>query len=120
MQKQIINRFTDHRSLVTNELKNLSTKVSLTTDVWTSITNQGYLGVTIHYINDKWNMRHFLLYLIHFKHHYTDVRIKEKLLQLIDKMTLNEKFLSLPTDNDAIIVLYGKNMTTQFWRNLKW
>ena len=53
LQKQIINRFTDHRSLVADELKILSTKVSLITDVWTLITNQTYLKVTIHYINDE-------------------------------------------------------------------
>ena len=114
LQKQIINRFTDHRSLVADELKNLLTKVSLTTDVWTSITNQAYLGVTIHYIDDKWNMRHFLLDLIHFEHHHTGVRTKEKLLQLIDEMNLNGKILSLTTDNDATMVLCGKNMITEF------
>ena len=100
--------------MVADELKNLLTKVSLTTDVWTSITNQAYLGVTIHYIDDEWNMQHFLLDLIHFEHHHTGVRTKEKLLQLIDEMNLNGKILSLTTDNDATIVLYGKNMTTEF------
>jgi len=114
LQKQIINKFTDHYSLVANKLKNLLTKVSLTTDVWTSITNQAYLGVTIHYIDDEWNMRYFLLDLIHFEHHHTGIRTKEKLLQLIDEMNLNGKILSLTTDNDVTMVLCGKNMTTEF------
>src|SRR5215204_5920794 len=65
-------------------------------------------------------MRHFLLDLIHFEHHHTSVRTKEKLLQLIDEMNLNGKILSLTTDNNATMVLYDKNMITEFgktWNN---
>ena len=59
-------------------------------------------------------MRHFLLDLIHFEHHHTGIKTKEKLLQLIDEMNLNGKILSLTTDNDATMVLCGKNMITEF------
>src|SRR6266540_990804 len=47
-------------------------------------------------------MQHYLLDLIHFEHHHTDTRTKEKLLQLIDEMNLNEK------------VLCDKYMTNEF------
>ncbi len=114
LQQQILNRFANHRSLVADELGRFSTKVSLTADVWTSITNQAYLGVTVHYIDDEWNMQHYLLDLIHFEHHHTGTRTKEKLLQLIDEMNLNGKVLSLTTDNDATMVLCGKHMTNEF------
>ncbi len=59
-------------------------------------------------------MQHYLLDLIHFKHHHTGTRIKEKLLQLIDEMNLNGKVLSLTMDNDATIVLCDKYMTNEF------
>ncbi len=67
-------------------------------------------------------MQHYLLDLIHFEHHYTGIRTKEKLLQLIDEMNLNGKVLSLTTDNDATMVLYGKHMTNEFgivWNDSK-
>src|SRR6266542_6575029 len=113
LQQQILNRFANHHSLVADKLERLSTKVSLTADVWTSITNQAYLGVTVHYIDDEWNIQHYLLDLIHFEHHHTGTRTKEKLLQLIDKMNLNGKVLSLTTNNDATMVLCGKYMTNE-------
>ncbi len=59
-------------------------------------------------------MQHYLLDLIHFEHHHTGTRIKEKLLQLIDEMNLNGKVLSLTTDNNAIMVLCNKHMTNEF------
>src|SRR6266498_1533435 len=71
LQQQILNRFANHRSLVADEFERLSTKISLIADVWTSITNQAYLKVTVHYIDDEWNIQHYFLNLIHFKHHHT-------------------------------------------------
>ena len=106
--------------MVANELETLLIKVSFIADIWTSITNQAYLGVTVHYIDDEWNMQHYLLDLIHFEHHHTGARTKEKLLQLINEMNLNGKVLSLTTDNDATIILCGKSMTNEFditWNN---
>ncbi len=79
LQKQVLSKFADHHTLIANELGKLSTKVSLTANIWTSVTNQTYLGVTIHYIDDQWKMQHYLLSLIHFEHHYTSIKTKKKL-----------------------------------------
>ena len=120
LQQQVLNKFANHRSLVANKLETLLTKVSLTADIWTSITNQAYLGVTVHYIDDEWNMQHYLLDLIHFEHHHTGARTKEKLLQLINEMNFNKKVLSLTIDNDATMILCDKSMTNEFditWNN---
>src|SRR6266542_6684510 len=59
-------------------------------------------------------MQHYLLDLIHFKHHHTDTKTKEKLLQLIDEINLNGKVLSLTMDNDATMILCDKHMTNKF------
>src|SRR6266542_5913502 len=59
-------------------------------------------------------MQHYLLDLIHFEHHHTGTRIKEKLLQLIDEMNINGKVLYLTMDNDATMVLCDKHMTNKF------
>ncbi len=114
LQQQILNRFANHHSLVVDELGRLSTKVFLTADIWTSITNQAYLGITVHYIDDKWNIQHYLLDLIYFEYYHTGTRTKEKLLQLINKMNLNGKVLFLTMNNDATIVFCDKHMTNEF------
>jgi len=85
LQNQIHQIFEDRRNLIAKELSELTVKVSLTADIWTSITNQAYLGVTIHYINNNWKLCHYLLDLIHLEHQHTAMRIKEKLCQLIDE-----------------------------------
>uniref|UniRef100_A0A669DR08 Uncharacterized protein n=1 Tax=Oreochromis niloticus TaxID=8128 RepID=A0A669DR08_ORENI len=42
-----------------NELKKATSKISLTTDAWTSLVTESYLGVTCHFINDNWDLLSF-------------------------------------------------------------
>ncbi|XP_078028245.1 E3 SUMO-protein ligase ZBED1-like [Epinephelus lanceolatus] len=39
-----------------NKLKAVNSKISLTTDAWTSMVTEAYLGVTCHFIDEKWNL----------------------------------------------------------------
>ena len=43
--------------------KNVSkaSSFALTTDLWTSWANHAYTGVTIHYVNDNFELKHYLL-----------------------------------------------------------
>ena len=45
---------------VKKELSSLSS-FALTTDLWSSQANHAYTGVTVHYINDAFEMKHHLL-----------------------------------------------------------
>src|SRR6185369_12082256 len=114
LQNQIHQRFENHRNLIAKELSELTVKVSLTADIWTSISNQAYLGITIHYINNNWKLCRYLLDLIHLVHEHTAMRIKEKLFQLIYEMNLNDKVLALTTDNDAKMISCGNLMLYEF------
>ncbi|CAG8575206.1 4374_t:CDS:2 [Ambispora gerdemannii] len=77
---------------IAKKLEKLETKVSLTADIWTSVSNQAYL----------------------------EIRTKEKFLQLLDEMNLNEKILALTTDNDSKMILCEKLITHKLdieWNN---
>ncbi|CAG8710257.1 5255_t:CDS:2, partial [Racocetra fulgida] len=93
--------------LVAKELRSLTSKVVLIADIWTSISNQAYLCVTVHYIDDKWQMRQLLLAFIHFEHNHTAIRTKEKLYELCDAMNISDKIIALTTDNYSAMVLCG-------------
>lgn len=43
----------DKRAQILDELKN-TPYCTLTIDHWTSIANEGYIGVTVHYVTDDW------------------------------------------------------------------
>lgn len=42
-------------------LKNVKSKIALTTDAWTSIATEAYLGVTCHFINEDWELTSYNL-----------------------------------------------------------
>ena len=48
--------YVEKRAKLYEELKGVS-RVSLTTDVWTSIQNLGYMCITAHYIDAKWSLQ---------------------------------------------------------------
>ncbi|CAG8475158.1 15601_t:CDS:2, partial [Cetraspora pellucida] len=47
-------------------------KVSITTDAWSSCTNQAFLSVTLHWIDDQWQMQRILLDFIPLHERHTD------------------------------------------------
>ncbi len=63
----IIKSFNKRKENIKNYIKNISEKVALTTDIWTSLKNEGFLGVTLHFIDENWILRHFTLDIFQFK-----------------------------------------------------
>lgn len=62
---------------IKNLLLNLDSKVSLTSDIWTSMANDPYLSVTCHFIDNEWTLRNFLLDTFHFPHPHDGAFIYE-------------------------------------------
>ena len=52
----LVNHF---RDFIANELEGET--VTLTTDLWTSVSNDHYLAVTAHFIDDTWSLRSRIL-----------------------------------------------------------
>ena len=69
---------------------NLSSKVALTTDVWTACTNQAYMSITLHWINDEWKMKCILLDLIPLHERHTGVILANT---MYDTISLHNYFL---------------------------
>src|SRR3954465_3212081 len=87
--------------------------VSLTTDMWTSGNNHAFLGITIHWIDDNWQMRKFLLDIIPFHESHSSANISETLLNLLIKYNLTTKVLALTTDNDSTMIVCGNKMCNE-------
>nr|XP_054604938.1 E3 SUMO-protein ligase ZBED1-like [Nothobranchius furzeri] len=69
-----------------SELKKASSKISFTTDAWTSLVTESYLGVTCHFINDNWDLHSFNLTTLPVEERHT----AENLASWVEKVA--EKF----------------------------
>lgn len=113
--KYLPQMFEGEKSKVKRHLSS-SRRFALTTDIWTSRANQAYTGVTIHFIDTEFELRHFLLETKEFPESHTAGNIADELREILKEWDLNDEFVSaITTDN-------GRNISAAIrelgWRNL--
>ncbi|EXX60023.1 zinc finger BED domain-containing protein 4-like [Rhizophagus irregularis DAOM 181602=DAOM 197198] len=104
IKEMIIDEFNERHSNIGYDLQKISSKVSFTADMWTStISSEAYLGLTIHYIDQNWVLRHFLLDIIPFKVRHTGINMAAAITNVLNEFNLAGKALALTTDNESAI-----------------
>lgn len=53
IKSEIINNYNNMKKKILQELSQTK-KLSITCDIWSSITMQSYLGITVHFIDHNW------------------------------------------------------------------
>ncbi|XP_077062361.1 E3 SUMO-protein ligase ZBED1-like [Siphateles boraxobius] len=82
-----------------------NSKLALTTDVWTSVATEAYLGVTCHYITDDWDMQSICLTTMPLHDRHTASNIAECLEQVVARFEIPpSKIIAIVHDNGANIV----------------
>ena len=82
-----------------------ASSLSLTTDSWTSITNESYIAVTLHILND-WTLQSYILTAdTAFCHSHTAENLREMLNEVLDRWNLSSRLskIYITTDNAANI-----------------
>ena len=103
-----IDYFRRSRANIQDDLNIIPGKLSLTADMWTSLNNDAFLGLTIHYINSEWNLCNFLLDIIPFTDRHTGKNIASAIKSVLIEFNLLEKTLALTTDNESAMVVCGR------------
>jgi len=75
--------------------------VSLTTDAWTSLKNESYMAVTVHFIDKSCELKSYLLQCAKFPERHTSENIKNALLNIVKDWGLQNKVAACTTDNAA-------------------
>ncbi|KAL4351826.1 hypothetical protein GQ457_06G005140 [Hibiscus cannabinus] len=91
-----------HKSLK-NKLKetlhNVSGRISLTCDMWTSCQTEGYLCLTAHYIDANWKLSSRVLNFCHIDSPHTGSTMYTVLLDLLQDWGIDYKIFSITLDN---------------------
>jgi hypothetical protein len=59
--------------------------------MWTSSNNYSFLGITAHYIMEKWELKSFLLDFIKFEGPHSGPNIKEAFLKSLKTFNIESK-----------------------------
>ncbi|CAJ0855588.1 12737_t:CDS:2 [Entrophospora sp. SA101] len=103
----IMLRFQEQKNKVKATIKQISRKVSLTSDMWTANNNKAFLSLTIHYVDNDWKFKSFLLDIIPMLAQHTAINITNAIIEILEEYELCEKVLGLTTDNVTTMVACG-------------
>jgi hypothetical protein len=93
---------------------NFSAKIALTTDIWSSSYNStSFLGITMHYINDDWEIKKCLLDFIPIEGSHTGILISTKLIEIFSEFDISDRIISLTTDNGSNMLACGRELANQ-------
>ncbi|KAL2102158.1 hypothetical protein ACEWY4_001326 [Coilia grayii] len=82
-----------------------SSMICLTTDVWTSIATEAFLGLTCHFINDEWELLNFNLTTMPLEEQHSAVNIASWIEAAVGKFDIPfNKILAIVHDNAANVV----------------
>jgi hypothetical protein len=78
--------------------------ISLTTDLWSSRSKHGYLGLTATWINQNFEIIDVLLEITYFPAPHTAERIANIIKKVIKKWEIEDRVITITTDNGANMV----------------
>ncbi|KZS02545.1 Uncharacterized protein APZ42_000377, partial [Daphnia magna] len=109
------NLYREAKAKLVKELEGIK-QVALTTDCWTSINNEGYMTVTVHYLSDKLKMVSRVLNTIMIEESHTAVNLAKELRKIVTEWNLMNKISAVVTDNAANIVKAVSDINN--WRHV--
>ncbi len=79
--------------------------------MWTSSVNQeSFLGLTIHYINSDWKLCNFLLDIIPFTISHSGMNIANEIMHVLNEFNISNKVIALTTDNESAMLVCGREI----------
>jgi hypothetical protein len=99
LKRDIMKSFFIMRENVKKEVMKNTSKVSLTTDLWTSPNNIAFMAITVHYINESWELVSMVLDFVPFAGAHGGSQISEVIRQIADDFCLKGRILALCCDN---------------------
>ncbi|XP_059639299.1 zinc finger BED domain-containing protein RICESLEEPER 2-like [Cornus florida] len=80
-------------------LESTNGRISLTSDLWSSLTTDGYLSLTAHFIDVDWRLQNRVLNFSYMPSPHNGVALTEKIYTLLTKWGIEKKLFSITLDN---------------------
>ncbi|XP_019414580.1 PREDICTED: zinc finger BED domain-containing protein RICESLEEPER 2-like [Lupinus angustifolius] len=81
------------------EMSSIPTRISLTSDLWTACTTEGYVCLTAHYVDSNWKLRSKIINFCHMPPPHTGSELSKKILEFLNEWGIDKKIFSLTLDN---------------------
>ncbi|KAI5429499.1 hypothetical protein KIW84_034185 [Lathyrus oleraceus] len=111
--------FKTEKEALKKELANIPSIISLTSDMWTTCTSEGYICMTAHYVDSNWNLKSKILNFCHMPPPHTGSEMSKKILDFLSDWGIEKKIFSLTLDNasanDVMQAHLKRQLVLQNW-----
>ncbi|XP_020267641.1 zinc finger BED domain-containing protein RICESLEEPER 2-like [Asparagus officinalis] len=95
----LLKLYQKEKRILKQTLKLVPSRISLTTDLWTSSTSDYYMSLTAHYIDEQWILQNKILALSHVSPPYSGAILVEKLFHLLKEWGIEKRIFTVTLDN---------------------
>ncbi|OWM74551.1 zinc finger BED domain-containing protein RICESLEEPER 2-like [Punica granatum] len=95
----VLKVYKKEKSRVKSLLEEASGRICLTSDLWTSITTDGYLSLTAHFIDKNWILQKRILNFSPMPPPHTGVALNNKITSLLAEWGIEGRLFSITLDN---------------------
>ncbi|KAL0387425.1 UNVERIFIED_CONTAM: Zinc finger BED domain-containing protein RICESLEEPER 2 [Sesamum radiatum] len=107
LKGDILKIYKDERTKYYNLLGKIKCRIAITTDMWTSSNNKGFIAVTGHFINDNWTLQNCILRFLYVPAPHTTEVLADTLVESLMDWNIDRKVSTITVDNcttnDAMI-----------------
>ncbi|XP_070047045.1 zinc finger BED domain-containing protein RICESLEEPER 2-like [Nicotiana tomentosiformis] len=102
IKNDILKSFDNLKSKTSKLLEKLTSKIAITTDMWTSDnTKKGFMAITTHFIDDSWRLQSHILRFIYVPAPHDKDTLCGALLNCLLEWNLERKISTITVDNSS-------------------
>ncbi|XP_059629599.1 zinc finger BED domain-containing protein RICESLEEPER 2-like [Cornus florida] len=95
----ILRMYKNEKGRLRHMLESTNGRISLTSDLWSSLTTDGYLSLTAHFIDVDWRLQKRILHFSYMPSPHNGVALTEKIYTLLVEWGIKKKLFSITLDN---------------------
>ena len=95
----VLKLYKKEKNDVKNKLKSIPSRICLTLDLWTSITSEGYICLTAHYVDENWKLKNIILNFCHMPPPHPRTLLLEKILNFLEEWGIVKKLFFITLYN---------------------
>lgn len=97
-KSDVLKLYNREKEKLKNELDMIRGRICLTLDLWSSLTTDGYMTVTVHYIDEGWTLRKKVLIFRHIPPPHNGLLLGDQLIQFLKEWGIERKIFSVTLD----------------------
>ncbi|GJR72973.1 zinc finger BED domain-containing protein RICESLEEPER 2-like protein [Tanacetum coccineum] len=99
VKKEVLSMYEREKLRIKRELEKIKGRICLTSDLWTSVTSDGYMTLTAHYIDESWVLRKKVLNFRVIPPPHTGSLLAHSVITFLREWGIENKVFTITLDN---------------------